>query len=112
MASYLHKFCNLKDILRTYGGKMKFSRLSFVFLLMFAFLFTGQSFADINIFVWEHDNNLRQYDPVFRTNLTAEQSIMRTLDQENVDYDHHRNLPNDLNQYDVIIVPLSFYCPG
>ena len=78
--------------------------------LLFCFL-TGDVIA-YNIFVWDHDNSLNTYDPVFRTNLDATTAVTRTLDGNNIDYDINRNLPDDLSDYDVVIVCLSFYCPG
>lgn len=84
-------------------------------ILMFVFLvgfLAGQADASINIFVWQHDNNLSVYDPVLRTTHTATAAIKRTLDNLNVDYDWATSLPEDLDQYDVVLTALSFYCPG
>ena len=80
-------------------------------VLLTALFLVGQLKA-IEIFVWEHDNRQRAQDPVFNASLTATQSVMRTLDGLDVDYDHHTALPDDLNAYDVVMVCLGWYCPG
>jgi len=75
-------------------------------------LFIAIESIAIEIFVWQHDNGLRVADPVLRSSLTATQAVTRTLDELDVDYDLNRNLPDNLEDYDVVITCLSFYCPG
>ncbi len=90
---------------------MKRSFTVVCFAVLFALLLSGGAQA-IEIFVWQHDNNLRVNDPVFNSSLTATQAITRTLNALDLDFDLNRNLPNDLSDYDVVITALSFYCPG
>lgn len=90
---------------------MKRSFTVVCFAVLCALLLSGTAQA-IEIFVWQHDNNLRVNDQVFNASLTATQSITRTLDALDLDYDLSANLPNDLSSYDVVMTALSFYCPG
>jgi len=90
---------------------MKRSCIILGLVLLTALLLVGQSYA-IEIFVWQHDNQLRVADPVLRTTITATDAVRRTLDLNNIDYDTNTELPEDLDQYDVIMTCLSFYCPG
>ena len=81
-------------------------------LLLFVLLAGGAQ--AIEIFVWQHDNDLRVADPVLRASLTATEAVTRTLDQLDIDYTLNRNLPDSdsLGYYDVVITCLSFFCPG
>lgn len=90
----------MKSILRMIG-----------IVLLFTLILSSQA-NSTNIFVWEKDNNLRPPDPVLRTSHDATAAITRTLTNEDVDFDTDSELPNDLNDYDVVIVALSFFCPG
>ena len=65
----------------------------------------------VEILVWDHDNNIVSMDRVFRENLTATQSITRTLDELDLEYTLHQqpNLPNNLGDYDIVIIALGFY---
>ncbi len=66
------------------------------------------------IFVWQHDNGLTTNDPVLGGTLTVTQAITRTLSNLGLQYDVNQTLPSaaELEQYDVVVVALSFYCPG
>jgi hypothetical protein len=64
------------------------------------------------IFLWQADNNLRVTDPVFNATITSTMALSRTLDEMNVVYDRDRILPEDLSGYDVVMISLSFTCPG
>lgn len=89
-------------------------RCMFVSLgLVLVFLLAGGAQA-IEIFVWQHDNNLTQMDPVYGTALTATLAVTRALSDLDLDFDMSRNLPDieALCDYDVVIVCLSFFCPG
>lgn len=91
---------------------MKQMGLIAVMLILIAFVFVSSANA-FNIFVWQKDNGLTVQDRVFNNQaLNATQSITRTLDVLDYDYTVNRNLPNDLSEYDLIMIPLSFYCPG
>ena len=63
------------------------------------------------IFVWENDNGLRIVDPVFEANLTVAEAITTTLEQLEMPYTIDASLPEDLSDYDVVVVALGFYCP-
>jgi hypothetical protein len=65
----------------------------------------------VEIFVWEHDNGLRIVDPVFETSLTVAEAVTTTLDQLEMAYTIDASLPEDLGDYDVVVVALGFYCP-
>ena len=93
------------------GGFMRRTWMSFGLALLMTFLLTGGVQA-ISIFVWQHDNNQRVPDPVLRSNLTVTESVTRTLDALDIEFDTDRDLPDNLGQYDVVITCLSFYCPG
>jgi len=73
----------------------------------------GQAGA-VEIFLWEHDNRLSVRDAVFNANMTATESVARTLTQLNMDFVRDAALPpiEELNNYDVVMTCLSFYCPG
>jgi len=94
-------------------GIMRKPAMAFMLAFLVVMLFSIQAKA-YNIFVWEHDNRLRISDPVLRSSLTATQAVMRTLDGLHLDYDSNANLPDSasLEEYDVVIVCLSWYCPG
>ncbi len=81
-------------------------------LILLLTLFLTTTATAVDIFVWQHDNNLQVPDPVIGGNLTATQAVTRTLDAEDIDYTINRQLPDNLEEYDVVITCLSFYCPG
>ena len=85
--------------------------LLFVVVLLLVGLLAGTSQA-LEIFFWQHDNGLRISDRVFRSSLTSTQSLTRTLDELDLDYDINITLPSDLSDYDLVMTSLSFYCPG
>ncbi len=62
------------------------------------------------IFFWQHDNNQAVQDPVYNTRLTSTQSLVRALNDLDLDYTLNRNLPNDLSGYDVVMTSLSYFC--
>lgn len=81
-------------------------------IVMLAVLFlAGASLAE-GIFFWQHDNNLRVTDRVFNSSMTSTQSLTRTLNELDLDFDLSRNMPEDLSEYDLVMTSLSFYCPG
>ena len=63
------------------------------------------------IFFWQHDNNVRVTDPVYNTSYTCTQSLVRALNDLDLDYTLSRNMPGDLSDYDVVMTSLSFFCP-
>ena len=79
--------------------------------ILFALMLAGGAQA-IEIFLWDHDNNLAVADPVFRQNLNATDAIRRTLDQLELDYTFSAaaSLPNNLEDYDVVIIALAYFC--
>jgi len=79
--------------------------------MLLALFLAGEALA-IDIFVWRHDNNLRCTDPVLGGNLTATESVLRTLRALGLDFDSSSVLPDDLSDYDVVITCLSYLCPG
>jgi len=81
-------------------------------MILLLTLFISTSASAVDIFVWQHDNNLMVADPVLGGNLTATQAVTRTLDAEDIDYTINRELPENLVEYDVVITCLSFFCPG
>ncbi len=89
--------------------KRKPSGVGLVFLLVVLLAGGAQAFE---IFFWQHDNNLGVQDPVYNTRLTSTQSLVRALNELDLDYTLNRNMPNDLSDYDVVMTSLSFYCPG
>lgn len=87
--------------------KTKFFGIALLLVLMIS-----SSAGAIEIFVWQHDNNLTTYDPVLRINTTVTNSVTRTLNQLGMSYTLNRELPDDLDRYDVVITCLSFFCEG
>ncbi|NQU05931.1 MAG: hypothetical protein HQ568_07545 [Calditrichaeota bacterium] len=85
--------------------------LLFVVVLLLVGLLAGTSQA-LEIFFWQHDNGLRISDRVLRASLTSTQSLTRTLDELDLDYDINVTLPSDLSDYDLVMTSLSFFCPG
>jgi hypothetical protein len=85
--------------------------LSIVVVLLLVGLIAGTSQA-VEIFFWQHDNGLTVADRVLNANLTSTQSLTRTLDQLDLDYDINTTLPDDLSDYDLVMTSLSFLCPG
>ena len=79
-------------------------------LSLFLVLLLAGGVQAVNIFVWQHDNGQTAYDQVFRQNLTATQSVTRTLDELEMDYTLNRSLPEDLSNYDLMMTCLSWYC--
>ncbi len=87
---------------------MKFFKI-IGFVVLLALLLPGYSSA-LNIFIWQCDNNLPFEDPVFDEDLNAYQAIAQTLEELNLDFDHDWNLPDNLGDYDVLVIPLGFFC--
>ncbi len=79
-------------------------------ILLAVALATGVQATDI--FLWQHDNNNRVTDQVFRQSYTAYESMARTLQELDLNFAHNRAIPNNLNDYDLFIVCLGWYCPG
>ena len=90
---------------------MKHKWMAVCLMLIAVLLFSGAAQAT-QIFVWVHDNNQRVPDPVLRASLTATESVVRTLERLDLDYDSSRTIPDDVGNYDVFITCLSFMCPG
>lgn len=82
-----------------------------LFVLLVVLLFTGDAMS-YEIFLWQHDNGLLQADPVLRQSITATEAVARTLNTLDIDYVRDTELPDNLEEYDVVITCLSFYCPG
>jgi len=78
--------------------------------MIFSLLILSTSTIANEIFVWQKDNGLRFPDPVFDEELTIFESITRTLDELEIEYDNYHLLPDDPGQYDVIIIPVGFFC--
>ncbi|MBT3233424.1 MAG: hypothetical protein HN356_11475 [Calditrichaeota bacterium] len=79
------------------------------FAVLLALILPGTGIA-VNIFVWQCDNNLPFEDPVFDEELTAFSAITQTLEELDIEYDDHWNLPDNINDYDVLIAPMGFFC--
>lgn len=63
------------------------------------------------IFVWDHDNTLRNVDLVFDDErITSSDAVSRTLDALEMDYTMSEALPEDLEDFDVAMVLLGFPC--
>ena len=90
---------------------MKLQLKTAAMILLLVMLISSTTFG-YDIFVWQHDNRLRVNDTVLNASLTATQAVTRTLDELEVEYDISQQLPDDLLEYEVVIVCLSFYCPG
>jgi hypothetical protein len=67
--------------------------------------------AAVEILVWDHDNNIVSLDRVFREDLTVTGALTRTLDELDLEYtlNQQLNLPNNLGDYDIVIIALGFY---
>ena len=86
--------------------------------IVFIMLFLVTAFVPVTnaqeVFLWQHDNRLTQADRVFNATITATDAIARTLDQLDVNYERSTSLPEleELQEYDLVMTALSFYCPG
>jgi len=67
---------------------------------------------DLNVLVWDHDNNSTYYDPITGVEKDTETGVESTLDINGIDYTTLTYLPNDLSAYDMIFVALGLYCVG
>jgi hypothetical protein len=88
---------------------MRGIKVPLLILTITAFLFTASAEAQ-NIFVWDHDNNAFTTDLVFdEDSMTCVQSMTRTLDSLNYDYTLYNGafLPDNLNNYDLVIIALG-----
>ena len=67
--------------------------------------------AAVEILVWDHDNNIVSLDRVFDENLTVSEALTRTLDELDLEFtlNQQPNLPNNLGDYDIVIITLGFY---
>lgn len=93
---------------------MKRTCAIFSVVLFVALFLAGNAFA-IEVFLWQHDNRLAQNDPVLGGARTATDAVALTLDRmQDVNYVRATSLPaiEELNQFDVVMTCLSFYCPG
>lgn len=79
-------------------------------IVLFLISFTADEGRAIDIFVWHHDNNLRIIDPVFEQSFGVNDALTLTLEQLELEYTRSSNLPDDLENYDVVIVSLGFSC--
>jgi len=64
----------------------------------------------IDIIIWDNDNNVESRDPVFGEDLTAAETLTRTLDELDLEYTlcRDRSLPN-VDEYDLVIICLGFF---
>jgi hypothetical protein len=65
----------------------------------------------VEILVWDHDNNIVSPDHVFDEDLTVTGALTRTLDELDLEYTlrQNANLPDNLGDYDIVIIALGFY---
>ncbi len=80
-------------------------------LFCFLILFTSNANA-YELFVWANDNALAIYDPETDEWLNSSNAVLHTLDRLDIEYDTDSVLPDNLSQYDVILVCLGFTCPN
>ena len=87
----------------------EFKHRNLLFLLSLLLLLASNSLA-VDIFVWQNDNDITSPDPIFEEDLTTFSAITRTLEALEFDYESDSTLPEDLNEYDVVIISLGFFC--
>ncbi len=87
----------------------EFKLRNLLFLLSLLLLLASNSLA-VDIFVWQNDNDITSPDPIFEEDLTTFSAITRTLEALEFDYESDSTLPEDLNEYDVVIISLGFFC--
>ncbi|MBT7617125.1 MAG: hypothetical protein HN590_07575 [Calditrichaeota bacterium] len=81
----------------------------FLFLLSLLLLTISNSYA-IDIFVWQKDNDITSPDPIFEENLTTFSAITRTLGELEYNFQSDTLLPENLSEYEIVIVSLGFFC--
>ncbi len=86
-------------------------KTGYILGLLLCVLLMAGSVSAYDLFVWVNDNPLPIDDPVLGERLNSSSAVMQTLDQLEIEYDHDEALPDDLSQYDVIMVLLGFSCP-
>ena len=63
----------------------------------------------IEIFVWDHNNEIVIRDRIFDDDeLTACESMTRTLDSLDLEYTCDEDMPADLSDFDLVIINLGF----
>jgi len=93
-----------------YGGLMRrFFNFACIFALILLF---NSSAIGLDIFVWENDNSLRLIDDVLQDTSLSHEAITQSLDILEYDYDSDASLPEDLSEYDIVIVSTGFSCPS
>ncbi|MBT3234212.1 MAG: hypothetical protein HN356_15540 [Calditrichaeota bacterium] len=85
------------------------SVLFFLFLLSLLLLTISNSYA-IDVFVWQNDNDITSPDPIFEENHTTFSAITRTLGELEYNFQSDTLLPENLNEYEIVIVSLGFFC--
>ncbi len=89
---------------------MELKRTAFYLITALVVLFATEAGA-IDILVWDRDNNVEIRDWVFGEDLTPAETMTRTLDELDLEYTLHRSrdLPDDVNDYDLVIISLGFF---
>lgn len=80
-----------------------------ILIISIAILLVSNTADALDIFVWDHDNDIVITDEVFDEDYTCIQSMIRTLDELGYDYTLYDGwfLPNNLTDYDLVIFPLG-----
>lgn len=90
------------DISDNSRSRIKFLLMSLVFILF-------SSAYGLDVFVWQHSNGLVSPDPVFEEEITSCEAITRTLDVLEINYVCDDTLPNNISEYEVVVVSLGFF---
>ncbi len=71
-------------------------------------LFVANDVEAIDIFVWDHNNGIEIRDRIFNNEyLTVCESMTRTLDELGLEYTSSTSMPDDLDDYDLVIINLG-----
>lgn len=84
--------------------------ISLQFLMLLLLL--GTLYAqEVRVLVVDKDNNSTF---LYQNSITiaSEYNLISTLSNIGYDYTHEHYLPTNIDQYDVILITLGFYCPG
>ena len=82
-----------------------------IILILSAFLFLTSDAFGYEIFVWSNTNSLVLIDPVLEDTATVVELVTSTLDALEMEYTMGQSLPEDILDFDVVVIPLGFACP-
>jgi hypothetical protein len=74
-------------------------------------LISSLSFAQ-NVLVWDNDENSEYIDPETGSLVNCEYGIIQSLEANDIDYIYVSELPDDINEFDIVFVELGLYCVG